>query len=197
MELLAQFFSASLLAIFVENLVLSRGLGTSTVLFSARGAKPIFMFGGLLTLMTTLSSMAAFGVNLLVGSLSFKAYVRPLAFILAMTAIYYIVYFTLGRFMKSGGEYIRRYLGYATFNCAVLGSAYLVINGKYDIIQTLGFGIGAGVGFTLASLLIAEGRRRVEMAAVPKAFKGLPVTLLYIGILSLAFFGFIGHQLPF
>ncbi len=197
MELLAQFFTASLIAILVENLVLSRGLGTSTVLFSARGAKPIFMFGGLLTLMTILSSAAAFGVNLLVGSLSIKIYVRPIAFILAMTVAYYIVYLTLGKFMKSAGEYVRRYLGYATFNCAVLGAVYLVVNGKYDLVQTVGFGLGAGIGFTLASLLIAEGRRRVEMAAVPKAFKGLPVTLLYIGILSLAFFGLIGHQLPF
>lgn len=197
MELLAQFFTASMIAILVENLVLSRGLGTSTVLFSARGAKPIFMFGSLLTLMTILSSAAAFGVNLLVGSLPIKIYVRPIAFILAMTVAYYIVYLTLGRFMKSTGEYVRRYLGYATFNCAVLGAVYLAVNGKYDLVQTIGFGLGAGIGFTLASLLIAEGRRRVEMAAVPKAFKGLPVTLLYIGILSLAFFGLIGHQLPF
>lgn len=197
MELLTQFFTASLIAIFVENLVISRGLGTSTVLFSARGAKHIFMFGGLLTLMTVLASMATFGVNLLVGSLPYKVYIRPLAFILAMTIVYYIVYFTLGRFMKSASEYVRRYLGYATFNCAVLGAVYLAVNGKYGLVQTIGFGLGAGVGFTLASLLIAEGRRRVEMAAVPKAFKGLPVTLLYIGILSLAFFGLIGHQLPF
>ena len=197
MELLIQFFTYSLIAIFIENMVMTRGLGTSTVLFSAQGVKQTFMFGGLLTLITVLAAMATFGVNKLLSSLSFKMYIKPLAFILTITVIYYIVYFTLSMFMKSASEYVCKYLPYATFNCALLGAIFLAVNGKYNFIQTIGFGFGSGVGFTLASLFIVEGRRRLAMIKVPKAFKGLPITLLYIGMISLAFLGLIGHQLPF
>lgn len=196
-ELVVQFFTYAATAALLENLVLSRGLGISTVLFSASGAKRIFQFGTLFTFMALISSMLACVVNPFMAKLSFRAYIRPLVFILILTLLYYIVYFAAGRIMKSKGEYVRSYLPYATFNCSILGVLYIALNGNYTFIQAAGFSIGSGVGFTLASLLIAEGRRRLDTDRIPRSFRGLPVTLLYIGLISLALFGLIGHQLPF
>ena len=62
--------------------------------------------------------------------------------------------------------------------------------------KTCGFAFGSGAGYTLALLLISEGRKRIALSDVPRAFRGLPVALIYIGILSLAIYGLIGHQLP-
>ncbi|MFA9379717.1 MAG: Rnf-Nqr domain containing protein [Acetanaerobacterium sp.] len=196
-EILLQFFTYAAAAALIENLVLSRGIGTSTVLFSARSTKHILRFGALFTLMAVASSMAAYGINLLIAPLSFRVYIRPLVFILVLIILYYTVYFTLGRFMKSVGEYVRRHLPYATFNCALLGVLYIAYIGKYTLVQAAGFALGSGIGFTVASLLIAEGRRRLELAKLPRAFAGLPITLLYVGLISLALFGLVGHQLPF
>ncbi len=98
-------------------------------------------------------------------------------------------------------------------NCAVLGSILVVFRsgetilksynfipassvGYTTLVQTLGFCIGSGIGYTAALILVNEGRRRLSLSDVPKAFKGLPATLLYVGIFSLAIYGLTGHSLP-
>ena len=196
-EQVLQFFIFAATAALLQNVVLSSGIGASTVLFSAKGAKHIFAFGSMVTFMALAASMSAFGINLFIANWSYRIFVRPILFILCIVILYYIVYFTAFRFMKSAGEYVCAYLPYAAFNCVVLGIIYIALNGKYSLIETAGFALGSGAGFIIASLLIAEGRRRLETVAIPKAFRGLPVTLLYIGLLSLALYGLIGHQLPF
>ena len=72
----------------------------------------------------------------------------------------------------------------------------LAANLQNSLSSTLGYGIGTGIGYMLALLLIYFGRRRLELIALPRAFKGLPILLLYIGLISLAVYGMIGHQLP-
>jgi len=61
----------------------------------------------------------------------------------------------------------------------------------------LGYAFGTGIAFFLASILVFEGTRKLKGSHIPEAFRGLPATLIYIGILSLAFYGLIGHKLPF
>ncbi len=192
-----QFFLYAATAALLENLVLSRGLGISTVLFSASSAKRIFQFGALFTFMALSSAVLATVINPLVSALSFRAYIRPLVFILLLTLLYYIVYFIVGKIMKSASEYVRNYLPYATFNCALLGVLYITTIGNHTLLQAAGFAFGSGVGLTFASLLIAEGRRRLDTERIPRTFRGLPIALLYVGLISLALFGLIGHQLPF
>ena len=75
-------------------------------------------------------------------------------------------------------------------------SLLIAFSGSYGLVQTVGFALGSGIGYTLAILLLCEGRRRIALSDVPRAFRGMPVMLLYAGILSLAIYGLIGHQLP-
>ena len=93
-------------------------------------------------------------------------------------------------------EKIRSVLPVATFNCAVLGSILLTVRQGMDLGHSIVFGIGSGIGFTIAMLLVREIEDRLKAANVPKAFRGLPVTILFVGILSLALYGLVGHQLP-
>ena len=67
----------------------------------------------------------------------------------------------------------------------------------FSLPQTVGFCLGSGAGYTLATLIVAEGQRKLKNRSVPASFQGLPVTLLYIGILSLCIYGFTGYQLSF
>ena len=83
----------------------------------------------------------------------------------------------------------------AMFNSAVFGSLILCSNGQFTLTQTIGFCLGSGIGFTVATLYVAEGQRKIRNREVPGSFKGLPVTLLYIGILSLCIYSFTGYSL--
>ena len=84
------------------------------------------------------------------------------------------------------------YLPLITTNCAVLGVAFLNIQEKYTFIGSLVAGIAAGVGFTLALLLMSGIRERMELLDVPKPFKGLPIAFIVAALMSLAFLGFAG-----
>ena len=82
----------------------------------------------------------------------------------------------------------------ATFNSAVMGMLLITATQSFTLLQTLGFALGSGVGYMMAVVIVTEGQRKLRSRSVPAAFKGLPVTLLYIGILSLAIYGFTGHR---
>lgn len=84
------------------------------------------------------------------------------------------------------------FLPLITTNCAILGLALLGIMREYSFIESISFGLGAGVGFTMALAIMAGIREELELADVPSAFKGVPVTLVTAGLLALAFMGFAG-----
>ena len=84
------------------------------------------------------------------------------------------------------------FLPLITTNCAILGLALLLVMREYTFLESISFGLGAGAGFTLALAIMAGIREELELADVPKAFKGAPITLITAGLLALAFMGFAG-----
>ena len=84
------------------------------------------------------------------------------------------------------------YLPLITTNCAVLGIALVNVQKNYNILETLINGTGAGLGFTLAIVLFAGIRERLELADIPEAFQGFPITLISAALMSIAFLGFTG-----
>ena len=88
-----------------------------------------------------------------------------------------------------------RQLPIAAFNCSVLGTLMLVGNQGYDLAQTVAFSVGSAVGYMAALLLMIEGNRKLKKADLPEGFRGLPSTLVYLGILSLLIYAFTGHGL--
>ena len=79
-------------------------------------------------------------------------------------------------------------------NSCVLGTVLVERTQSFTLGQSLGFGLGSGLGYLLAVLLVTEARHRLRSRAIPSAFRGLPVTLVYIGVLALAIYGFTGHS---
>ncbi len=84
------------------------------------------------------------------------------------------------------------YLPLITTNCAIMGMALLIPLNEYNFIESIVFGFGAGVGFTLAIVLIAGLREELEFSDVPEALQGVPITLILAGIMAMAFMGFAG-----
>jgi electron transport complex protein RnfA len=99
-------------------------------------------------------------------------------------------------FVKKVSQPLYRALGIflplITTNCAILGLALLASMKNYSFLESIVFGIGAGVGFTLALVIMAGIREELDLADVPKSFRGAPITLIVAGILALAFMGFAG-----
>ena len=99
---------------------------------------------------------------------------------------------------KSGanGAPFEQLLASAAFNGAVFAAVLLAAADRLSLFQTVVYCLGSAAGLTLAMMLIHSGRERMELSEVPRAFRGLPVTMIYIDILCLAIYVLIGHQLP-
>ena len=115
-------------------------------------------------------------------------------FVLALASLitYFIQMILVKKMSPSLYQALGVYLPLITTNCAVLGIALVNVQKNYNILETLINGTGAGLGFTLAIVLFAGIRERLELADIPEAFQGFPITLISAALMSIAFLGFTG-----
>lgn len=202
MQFLISFFTAAIAAVFIENTIFTRALGTSRMIAVVKSPKTMLKFGVLLTCITTVSGFLAWAVNLLISKLSFKLYIEPFIFVLVLIAVFVLASLVLFFVFPKTYRKMSEILLLAVFNCASLGAILLPAHNSLLSVEAslptwLGFSFGTGVAFFMATLLVFEGTRKLKGSDIPAPFRGFPATLIYIGILSLAFYGLIGHELPF
>lgn len=179
-------------AILVENFVLSKFLGicpfigVSKKLSSAIGMSAAVTF---VMLMATAITHPIFTYILLPNELE---YLNVVVFILIIALFVQLVEIILKRFVKPLYNSLGIFLPLITTNCAVLGVTILNINNEYSFVNSIVNSLGAGIGFGLALIIFAGVRERVDEANLPKAFKGLPATLVAASLVSMAFVGFGG-----
>ena len=119
-------------------------------------------------------------------------YLRTVAFILIIALFVQLVEILLKRFMPPLYKALGVYLPLITTNCAVLGVTLLNIDETYGFGQSLVNSLGAGLGFMLALILFSGVRQKMQSCNVPKAFQGIPITLVAAAIVSISFVGFSG-----
>ena len=119
-------------------------------------------------------------------------FLQTIAFILVIASIVQFVEMVIQKMSPSLYQALGVFLPLITTNCAVLGIAIVNVDKGYNLIETIVNGFGAGVGFTLAIVLFAGIRERLEIADIPEAFRGFPITLIAAGLMSIAFLGFTG-----
>lgn len=188
MEAIFQFLFYALTAALLENIFFTRALGIRHAMFGS--PREILSHGVILTGITFASSFLCYGVRHLLAEQPLTPVLAALCY-LACVTIVYLAFLPVCRRPD-----LRRMLPVSAFNCAVLGALILSSPGQDSLAAAAGFGLGSGVGYTLALFLIKTGRQRLELITLPRAFKGMPILLLYTGIVSLAIYGLIGHQLP-
>lgn len=186
----------ALVAMFLENIIFTRALGTSTSFLIIRRKYNLIAFGAIIVLITTLSSSVVYLVEPLISSLSTAGYIRPLAYIVIISVIYIILVIVISGIKKISNS-VLPLIHLSAFNCAVLGALLLGNQSNMRFSEFIGFGFGTGFGFVLATYLISLGYEKLNGESVPPAFRGLPATFIYVGIISLAFYGLIGSELPF
>ena len=183
-------------AIFVNNFVLSQFLGICPFLGVSRKTDTALGMGFAVIFVMGIASVFAWLVQKALVALHVE-YLQTITFILVIAALVQLVEMVLKRFMPSLYSALGVYLPLITTNCAVLGVAILNVNtyGTETAMSLLQFflnGIFSGMGFTLAILLLAGIREKLEYADIPKPFKGFPITLISACLMSMAFVAFSG-----
>ena len=189
----AVFFSYALLAIFAQNAVFTRALGVSRMVqLVGDDRTSSALFGMMLCITQVLVAPVAFLAGRFIAPLDNRAQLRPLVYIASIAVVCLAEHLVLWllRSLPRRAQLLR----IVPLNSGVLGTVLVERTQSFTLGQSLGFGLGSGLGYVLAVLLVTEARHRLRSRAIPKAFRGLPITLVYIGVLALAIYGFTGHS---
>ncbi len=177
--------------VFVNNIVMSKILGLCPFMGVSKKLETSIGMGAATTFVLTLASGLSYLVNTyLLGQE--LAYLRTLSFIVVIAGIVGLT----EMFIKKTSPVLFRVLGIylplITTNCAVLGVPLLNAQEQHNFVESLLYGLGGALGFTLVLLLFAAMRERMEAADIPKPFRGVSIAMITAGLMSLAFMGFAG-----
>ena len=179
-------------AVLVNNILLARFLGCCPFLGVSRKMETALGMGMAVIFVLTLAGLITWAVAHFVLIPLELGYLQTIAFILVIAVLVQFVEMVL---LKTSPELYRAlgiYLPLITTNCAVLGVAIINIEEGYNFMEALMFSFASSSGFALALVIFAGMRERMEFARIPKPFQGMPIGLITSGLLSLAFFGFMG-----
>ena len=187
--------SISLGAILINNFIFSQFLGICPFLGVSQKVDTALGMGMAVTFVMTVSGAVTWAVYKFLLAPFELEYLKTVAFILVIAALVQFIEMFLRRFIPALYSALGIYLPLITTNCAVLSSALLIVQEEYNFVQAVCFGFASALGFTLAIVVFAGLRRRMELADPPKAFKGFPLTLIAAGLLAMAFSCFSGVRL--
>jgi len=207
---LNEIFVIAISAIFINNFVLTRFLGICPYIGVSKNMDSALGMGMAVIFVMTLASMVTWLINnyMLKPTTSnifymiFSAkeppdltYLKTIAFILVIASLVQFVEMVVQKSSPVLYKSLGIYLPLITTNCAILGVALLNLDENYNFIQSIIHGFAAGVGFTLALVLMAGIRERLDMAPIPKPLRGIPIAFLMAGLMSIAFLGFSGLKI--
>ena len=181
-------------AVLTENYILVKFYGICPFMGVSKKIDTALGMGMAVTFVMALASAACWAVNLALVALQAE-YMQTVAFILVIASIVQVVEMFLKKSVPALYKALGVFLPLITTNCAVLGVALVNVQEGYDFLQSVINGAAGGLGFTLAIVLFASVRERVDKTDCPQAFKGFPVTLIAAGLLALAFMGFSGLKI--
>ena len=178
-------------ALLSQNFILVKFYGICPFMGVSKKIDTALGMGMAVTFVMALASAACFAVNLLLVALNLT-YMQTVAFILVIASIVQVVEMFLKKAVPALYKALGVFLPLITTNCAVLGVVLVNVQENYDFLQSVINGAAGGIGFTVAIVLFASIRERVDKAECPEAFKGFPIALITAGLLALAFMGFSG-----
>lgn len=178
--------------VLVNNFVLVKFLGLCPFMGASRKVETAAGMALATAFVLTLSSVTSYLVNeYLLAPLGLE-YLRTIAFILVIAAVVQFTEMVVHKTSPVLYNVLGIFLPLITTNCAVLGVALLNIQEMHGFMESVLYGLGAAMGFSMVLVLFASLRERIGAADVPKPFKGNPIALITAGLMSLGFMGFIG-----
>ena len=179
-------------AVFTNNILLTNYLGMCSFLGASREVKTAMGLGTAVVFVMTSTSvlnwLVYYGILVPLG----LTYLRFIVFIVVIAAFVQVVEMVIERTSETLYVALGIFLPLITVNCAILGASLFMVIREYTLLTALGYGFGAGVGWTLAILAMAGIRQSMTRARVPRGLEGAGITLIIAGIMALAFMGFNG-----
>ena len=188
MELLAIFISALL----VQNFVLYYFLGICPFLGVSKKIDSALSMGLAVTFVMSITAVVSWLINNLILIPYDLGYLQIVSFILVIASLVQLVEMFIRKISPPLYQALGIYLPLITTNCAIMGLALIAALNEYSFVETVIFGFGSGLGFTLAIVLMAGIREQLDLSDVPEPLRGAGIALIVAGIMALAFNGFIG-----
>jgi len=179
-------------SILVNNFVMSKFLGCCPFLGVSKKVSTATGMGIAVTFVMGVASLVTYFVQYYILEPLGIEYLQTIAFILVIAVLVQLVEMVINKTSPSLYKALGVYLPLITTNCAVLCVTILNITESYSLIGSVVNGVGSALGFTLAIVLFAGVRERLETSNIPECFKGFPSTLIAAGLMSIAFLGFQG-----
>lgn len=179
----------------MENVFFTRALATSHIMDRTRNYKDVIRLGSIMMLLSAISTIFIWFIRdagLLEGV---RAYYRPFVYIICISVVYVVVCLVMKKLKPDFFKEIGGLLPAVSYSGAVFGIQVIAANEYPGLFGSLLYSIGASAGVLAAFFIVNAARERLLISKVPRVFQGAPVLLIYIGILSLAIFGLIGHRL--
>lgn len=179
-------------AIFVNNIVLSQFLGICPFLGVSKKVDTALGMSAAVAFVLTLATIVTWLVQKLVLDAYGLQYLQTIAFILVIASLVQMVEIVMKKVSPSLYQALGIFLPLITTNCAVLGVAILVIQKDYSLVESIVYAFSTAIGFGVALTVFAGIREQMELVNVPKGMRGVAITMISAGLLSLAFMGFSG-----
>ncbi|MFM1540877.1 Rnf-Nqr domain containing protein [Helcococcus ovis] len=186
------YISIIIATVLVNNMVLTQIFGIKSALESSKDFESSITVGLSITFVTVISSLIAkvfYDYVLLKFNLE---YLKILSFVVIIVLVIEIFYSLVAVTSKKEYEDLKSYLPSVTANSMILGVSLIVVSNNYNILNTVIYSFGVSLGFTLIALLLNAINEKYKYANLPRYFLGKPITLLALGLMALAFYGFKG-----
>jgi len=179
-------------AVLINNVVLAQFLGVCPFLGVSNKVNTAVGMAGAVTFVMVLATIATYLIQTYILDKLGIGFMQTITFILVIASLVQMVEIILKKISQPLYQALGIFLPLITTNCAVLGTAILVIKKHFNLLEGVVYGASTAVGFGIALIILAGIREHLELVNVPGAMKGVPVSLVIAGILALAFMGFTG-----
>lgn len=185
MTVILNMLLAAMTAVVFENVIFTTAFGTSTLIELTKKRWNILSFGGFITEFAVLSSLIAYFFERLLGDASPAKRIMPIIYILSLGFVYIVTLIAIRAASKKAFSVLKKYVHLSAFNCTVLSALFnnSILGGS--IWQRVLYSAGIGVGFALAAYIMSINYDKLSSDDVPVAFRGFPIYILYIGIISM------------
>ena len=197
--------SLALKSIFVENILLAFFLGMCSFLACSKKVETAIGLGLAVTFVLTITAPVNWALNQFVlrkGALEWAglpdidlSFLAFIAFIAVIAAMVQLVEMVIDRFSPALYNALGIFLPLIAVNCSILGGSLFMVQREYTVTESAVFGTGAGLGFAIALVALASIRERLHYSNVPAPLRGLGITFIIVGLMSLGFMSFSGIQL--
>lgn len=179
-------------AIFTNNMILSNFLGMCSFIAVSSEIKTSLGLGQAVTFVLTFTTIINYIIyHSILVTLNLE-YMRFIVFIITIAAFVQLVEMIVERYLPNLYYALGIFLPLITVNCAILGVSLFMVIREYTLLQSIGFSLGSGIGWTLAIVALAGIRQKIKKARVPKGLEGPGITIIVIGLMALGFVGFSG-----